>query len=201
MPASESRIKGTLLLARMKYLRNKGDDNVEAVLSRLSPADQRDLRCMLLPSSWYSLGLLRRLEAGIASVLEHGSHDDLFLDIGRAAATANLTGNGTQRVYVSPGDPHFLLKHSPGIYASYFNFGHRTYQSVGDHCAIVRTTKPFSGAHPEECVITSGWLVRAIEIAGGESVTVVETACGLRGAPHCEFRCDWRPRPAAEQSA
>jgi uncharacterized protein (TIGR02265 family) len=197
---AERRIKGTLLLARMRYLQAHGPERVEAVLRRLSPEDQEDLRCMLLPSSWYSLGLLRRFEASIAAVLQHQTERELFLDIGRAAATANLTGRGAQRVYVQPGDPQSLLRHTPSIYASYFSFGHRTYESTGEHSAVVRTTKPFADANAEECLITAGWLARAIEITGGEDVSVVETACGVRGAPHCVFECSWRPRAGAAQT-
>jgi uncharacterized protein (TIGR02265 family) len=195
------RVKGTLLIARLKYLGTHGPEKVEAVLAGLSHEDQRQLRTMVLPSTWYALDLLRRLEERMATVLRHQTRSALFLDIGAAAAAANLTGKGLQRVYVRERDPHFLLRHAPSIYASYFSEGHRTYEATGEQSAVVRTTKRFEEAHPEECLITIGWLKRAIEISGAEGVDVVEKRCGLRGAPHCEFECRWSVRQAKAATA
>lgn len=195
------RIKGTLLLARMKYLKTFGPETVEAVLQGLADEDARQIRTLLLPSSWYPVELLRRLEVRMASVLNHTSHRSLFLEIGRSAASANLTGTGLQRAFVRPGQPHFVLARAPSIYASYFTDGRRTYQATGEDSAVIRTTKPFSDAHHEECLITTGWLTAAIELSGGRDVKVVETACGVDGAPCCEFHCSWRVQPAEATSS
>ena len=191
MTSSSERIKGTLLLSRLKFLRGKGEATLERVIATLPEQDQRQLRGMILPSSWYPLELLRGLEGAMVAALSYGSRTELFLEMGRATATANLTGTGSQRVYVRPGDPHFLLRHSPYIYASSHTSGSRSYESTGEHSAVLRTTRP--EVRREDCHTTLGWLRRAIEIAGGRDVRVVETRCGSEGAPHCEYRCEWRP--------
>lgn len=188
--SSEQRVKGTLVLARMTYLRGKGEPCLRSVLDGLDPSDARQLRS-LLPGSWYPLGLMRRLEERIAKALNQGRRRDLFLDIGRAAATAAL-GSGAQRVYVRPGDPQFVLGRTPYIYASSFSDGHRSYESTSEDSGVVRTTKRFQDAHEEECLITAGWLEQAIALSGGQRITVTETQCGVRSAPWCEFHCGWR---------
>lgn len=193
-------IKGTLLLARMKYLKTFGPEVVETVLHGLSEEDATQIRALLLPSSWYPVELLRGLEDRMAAALNHTSRRSLFLEIGRSAASANLTGTGLQRAFVRPGDPHFVLGRAPSIYASYFTDGHRTYLATGEHSAVIRTTRPFADAHQEECLITTGWLSAAIEISGGRDVKVVELQCGVRGDPCCEFHCSWRVQPAAAAS-
>jgi uncharacterized protein (TIGR02265 family) len=186
-------VKGTLLLARMKYVRSKGEDAVQKVLEQLPPEDVGVIRGMLLPSSWYPWDLVQRLEASIVAVFGHGNRAELFRDMGRAAATANLTGNGTQRVYLRPGDPHFVLKNSPHVYATSHSSGRRTYEQVGEHAAVLKTADCADRPNIEDCLTTVGWLTRAIELAGGRRVTVVEVQCRARGAACCEYRCEWLP--------
>jgi uncharacterized protein (TIGR02265 family) len=190
MTDSAEHIKGTLLLSRMKFLRSRGEAAVEAVLGAIPDAERKQLRGLLLPSSWYPVEVLRALEAAIVSTLNYSSRDELFLDMGRATATANLTGAGSQRAYVREGDPQFLLRHSPHIYASAHTSGTRSYDRTGEHSAVLRTTRP--EAQREDCLTTIGWLERAIEIAGGRDVRILETSCASVGAPCCEYRCEWR---------
>jgi uncharacterized protein (TIGR02265 family) len=197
--SASERIKGTLLLARLKFLRGKGEATLEQVIATMPEKEQRQLRGMILPSSWYPLELLRGLEAAMVAALRYASRTELFVEMGRATASANLTGTGSQRVYVRAGDPHFLLRHSPYIYASSHTSGSRSYEPTGEHSAVLRTTRP--DVLREDCLTTIGWLRRAIEIAGGRDVRVVETLCGAEGAPCCEYRCEWRPTvPAAEHA-
>lgn len=193
-PPPDRRVKGTLLLARIALLRSLGPGVLEGVLASLDPADAALLRASLLPSTWYPAGLLRRLESSIAERLGFGSRTELFLEIGRAAASRNLAG--AQKAYVRTGDVLHLLQCAPKIYESYFNFGSRSFERLGDRAAAIRTTKPFEEATIEECIITRGWLERAISMAGGARVRVRESRCGLAGAPYCEFLCEWELAPA-----
>ena len=199
MTSPSERIKGTLLLARLRFLRAKGEGALEQVIQTMSAEEQRQLRGMILPSSWYPLQLLRGLESAMVAALRYASRTELFRDMGAATATANLTGTGSQRVYVRESDPHFLLRHSPYIYASAHTSGSRSYEPTGEHSAVLRTTR--SEVHREDCLTTVGWLGRAIEIAGGRDVRVVETQCSAEGAPCCEYRCEWRPAHAAAARA
>lgn len=183
-------VKGTLLIARMKYLRAQGLDASERVLRRLAQADQATLRGMLLPSSWYPFDLLLRLEMTIAAVLAQGDRRKLFLDMGQFSAETNLGPNGVQRPYLRDGDPHFLLRNVPRMYSSQHSEGTRTYEQTGAHAAIVRTIE---GEEPdaEDCLTAVGWLGRAIELSGGRAVTVDETQCRARGGACCEYVCKW----------
>jgi uncharacterized protein (TIGR02265 family) len=198
---TEQRVKGTVILARMKYVRSRAPSKLDEILGALPAASSRQLTSMLLPSSWYPEDLLRQLESSIITALKHQGRSELYLDMGRAAASANLTGSGSQRAYVRMGDPHFLLKHASYIYASYYSNGTRSYERRGDRAATIRTVKDFAAGQRGECLITVGWFTRAIEICGGAEPTVVETQCGVRGAPCCEFRCAWQDPAAARAAA
>lgn len=183
-------VKGTLVIARMKYLRAQGAEATERVLKRLSQADQAVLRGMLLPSTWYAVDLLMRLEMTIAAVLAKGDRRALFLDMGHFSADTNLGPGGVQRPYLRADDPHFLLQSVPRMYATQHSAGVRTYEQTGPRGAVIRTV---AGEEPdaEDCLTAVGWLKRAIELSGGRDVTVTETQCRARGATCCEYACGW----------
>ncbi|HET7827223.1 MAG TPA: TIGR02265 family protein [Anaeromyxobacter sp.] len=191
VPAPAGCVKGTLVVARMKYLRALGPDACERVLRRLSQSDQQVLRGMLLPSSWYAADLLVRLEMTIAAVLAKGDRRALFVDMGRFSADTNLGPGGVQRPYLREDDPHFLLRNAPRMFASQHSGGTRTYEQTGPKSAVVRTLDPGAEAGADDCLTAVGWFRRAIELSGGQSVVVDETRCRARGAPCCEYVCRW----------
>jgi uncharacterized protein (TIGR02265 family) len=183
-------VKGTLLVARMKYLRARGPDDTERVLRRMSSEDQQILRGMILPSSWYPADLVVRLELTAAALLSRGDRRQLFVDMGRFTADTNLGPNGVQRPYVKDGDPHYLLRNVPQMYSAQHGGGTRTSEAIGPKSAVVRTV---AGEEPsaDDCLTAVGWLKRAIEISGGRIVSVEETRCRARGADACEYVCRW----------
>ncbi len=183
-------VKGTLLIARMKYLRSRGTEDAERVLRRMLSTDQKVLRGMLLPSSWYPADLLLRLEMTSAAILSQGDRKQLFLDMGRFTADTNLGPNGVQRPYVKAGEPHYLLRNVPRMYSAQHSDGSRTYEETGPRSAIIRT---ISGDEPtaEDCLTAAGWLKRAVELSGGRIVTVEETGCRAHGGACCEYVCRW----------
>jgi uncharacterized protein (TIGR02265 family) len=185
------RVKGTLLIARMKFVRSRGETDAERVLKRLSSEDQALLRAMLLPSSWYPAGVLMRLEMTAAAILSKGDRLVLMREMGRFSAETNLAPVGVLRPFVREGDPGFLLENVPRIYSSQHTSGHRTHERTGPTTAVIRhfDTEQADG---DDCLTTVGWLERAVEICGGRAVAAEETQCRGRGAPHCEFRVSWR---------
>jgi uncharacterized protein (TIGR02265 family) len=187
-PASPG-IKGNVLLARIKYVRDVGGEPaLQAILARLPAADAKVLQGWVLPISWYPLDLYLRLDDAIASVMSPHDRKNVFLSMGRASADANLSG--PQRPFVREGDPHFLLKTAPQIYAAYYAVGRRTYERTGPTSGVL-TTHDAEHVTETDCLTVVGWHVRAIELCGGKHVEVVETRCRARGDPVCEYRCAW----------
>ncbi len=184
------KLKGTLLIARMKYLRARGPDEAERVLRRLTAADQQVVRGMLLPSSWYSADLVLRFELTIVALLARGDRNELFLDMGRFTADTNLGPNGVQRPYLEPHDPHYVLRNVPRMYAAQHSEGVRTYEQMGPKGAVIRTIDA-DPTTAEDCLTAVGWLRRAIELSGGRIVTVEEAHCRCRGDACCEYVCRW----------
>lgn len=185
------KVKGTLLIARLKFVRSRGAADAERVLKRLSNEDQTLLRSMLLPSSWYPAGVLLRLEMTAAAILAQGDRLALLREMGRFSADTNLSPSGSLHPFLKEGHPHYLLENVPRIYASQHSIGHRTHERTGPTSAVICH---FDTEEPDgdDCLTTSGWLERAVELSGGQGVKVDEAQCRSRGASHCEFRVTWR---------
>jgi hypothetical protein len=185
------RIKGTLLLSRMKYLRVQGQAIVDAVLGRLAPDDRAIVDgLLLLPSGWYPEEVLKRLDAAMTATLTNGKRAAMLLDLGQFSADMNLGPRGVLRPYVREDDPHHLLREVPRIHASQHGAGRRTYERIGEKAAVIRTLAG-DGFEGDDCLTTVGWLQRAIELCGGRSVQVSELTCLARGALCCEYLCEW----------
>jgi uncharacterized protein (TIGR02265 family) len=186
MDAGKVRVKGGALLSRLAFVREeRGDEAVQRVMARLSESD-RAACTPILTGGWYPFELNARLDEAIAA--EMGMGEDVFLEMGKKSATHNLTGS--HRALLSPGDPHGLLRRTPQIYQMYYDSGRRTYESLGDKKAVLRTyDAPSFSRH--DCLTVVGWHRKAIEMCGGKNATVTETKCRARGAEFCEYVCEW----------
>ena len=184
-------VKGTLLLARLRFLEGQGKDVAERVLKRLPASDQAVVRGMVLPSGWYPADLLLRLEMTAVALLASGDRRSLFVDMGRFSAATNLGPTGVQRFFLREGDPHVVLRNVPRMYESQHSVGRRSYERTSTGSATIRT---FDAADPslEDCLTAVGWLQHAVELSGGREVRVVERQCAARGAPCCEYECSWK---------
>ncbi len=188
--ATSPGIKGNVLLARLKYVRETGGEAaLQAILYRLPPEDAKVLQGWVLPITWYPLDLCLRLDDAIARVMSPHDRKGVFLAMGRASADANLSG--PHRPFVREGDPHFLLQAAPQIYAAYYAVGRRSYERTGPTSGVL-TTHDAENVTETDCLTVVGWHVRAIELCGGKDVRVTETRCRAKGDPVCEYRCEWR---------
>ena len=180
-------IKGSVIHARLAFIEQKaGPEGVKRVLSRL-PDGERALLSPVLPSSWYSFELGRRLDEAIARELGAGGAE-FFRQLGRESADKNLTG--VHRGLLFNGDPHAFLAQSPTIYKLYYDRGHRAYQHVGPREALLTTYEaPLTSTL--ECQTNMGWHQRALELCGATEVEVVEEECLATGGACCRYRIRW----------
>lgn len=185
------RVKGSILGARLTFVRERGGEKALAkVLARLPAPDRELLGGWVLPISWYPLEVELRLDDAIAAVLSPGDRSRVFLEMGRQSAQVNLTG--AQAPFVKAGDPHFFLANVPRMYATYHSRGRRTYEKTGATSATIRTFDA-ERVSPDDCLTVVGWLERALELSGARAPRVVEMQCRAQGAPCCEYRCEWDP--------
>lgn len=189
MVSEGARIKGSVLIARLRYVRGQcGSGGLAQLFERLSEPDREVLEGSLVGSLWYPMALGLRLDETIADLVAPQERHRVFLELGRASAELNLLEG--QHVFLRRGDPHSLLRLAPQIYASYHAAGRRTYERLGEQAAMLRTFDA-EIASAADCLTVIGWHQRAIELWGGKGARVEEVLCRANGAPHCEYRCSW----------
>ncbi|HUP49564.1 MAG TPA: TIGR02265 family protein [Thermoanaerobaculia bacterium] len=182
----DMKVKGGSLLARLSFVRDqRGEAGVQRVIERLPAADQKVI-AQLLTASWYPFELNERLDQAVAE--EMGIGEKVFLLMGEKSAEQNL--GGPHRALLAEGDPHALLRRAPQIYQMYYDTGRRTYESLGEKKAVIRTFEA-SIVSKNDCLTVAGWHRKAIEMCGGNSARVTETKCRARGAGICEYVCEW----------
>ncbi len=184
-----AQIKGGIIRARLDFVRAHGADKLDQVLHRLPEADQHMLHSLILAVSWYPFELGQRLDHAIADVLAGGDAKQIYLEMGRSSAEANL--KGMHKAFFHADDPHYVLERSPQVYAQYYDRGRRAYERTGDHSGILRTFDA-ERVTLDDCLTVVGWYERAIEISGGTEVQVKDKLCRALGDPHCEYWCNWR---------
>jgi uncharacterized protein (TIGR02265 family) len=189
-PRAAGRIKGGVLLSRMRYLRDRGGEVlVDRVLGRLSAADQEVLRGMLLPVPWYDLDLNLRLDAAIQAVVYPGQPERAFLEMGRSSAEASLV-KGPHAMFIKAGDPHFMLSQARVIYRHYYAVGFREYERLGDTHAVLRTHEAAT-ATVTDCLTIIGWHTRALELSGATAVQITHPQCRGKGDALCRYDLRW----------
>jgi uncharacterized protein (TIGR02265 family) len=191
IPLSEQKgpqVKGTLVATLMKFLRAQGIE-AESILFRLPASDREVLRGLLLPSSWYPASTFLRLQEAIVARVPKEKRTDSLREMGRFSAQTNMGPGGLRRAYIRQGDPHHVLSVVPRIYQTVYSVGKRTYEFTGEQSAVIRghNTSPH-----DHCFWVAGWLQRVVELSGGNDVHVVERQCQAAGAPHCEYRVEWK---------
>lgn len=187
--ASQAGVKGNILAARAKYVRERqGEAGWRRVLERLPPEDRKVLAGAVLPMSWYAMELCLRLDDAVAAELSPTDPQKAFVDMGRASADVNLAG--AEKVFIRVGDPQYLLKMAPQIYGFYYQVGRRTYEKLGPNEGAIRTFEAESVTFTD-CLTVMGWHQRALELSGATEVKYEHPVCRARGGDHCAYTFRW----------
>ena len=182
-----SRIRGSVLAARLKFLEKElGRDAVARLSTLLEPGDAAELE-HLLASRWYPFELGARLDEAIARVMGR-SRDEVFRALGRASAESNL--GGAHRAFLRPNDPLAFLQTTEILYPFYYESGRRTFEALGPREGVL-TTYDAPSASAADCETVCGWYERALEMCGARQVQVVEELCRARGDAVCRYRLRW----------
>jgi uncharacterized protein (TIGR02265 family) len=183
-------IRGTVLIARLAYVRKKaGEPRLLAILDSLPATDQAILKKPLWDAGFYPFELNVRLDAAIAKELSPRDPDRALIEMGRASAEENL--NGAQKIFLAPGDPQRFMAMAPQIYDFYYTSGHRTYERDGADGAVLRTFGA-EATTAGDCLTVLGWYERALELCGAREVRSWQAKCRARGDAHCEYRFGWK---------
>lgn len=190
MPAH---IKGLVVKSRLDYVKQfYGEKGLELLLEALPPAGQAVLRDGVLVSTWYPLDQVIEIFVAIDEIFGKGDFE-LMRKIGGYTARAALAG-GVQENFARQGDPGFVLKMAPVIFAQYYDTGRLEIEAADEESAVVRF-HDFETPHRVICSGLLGWMEEAIGIWGGAQVSVQEVKCRCRGDACCEYVSSWVMQP------
>lgn len=164
------RVKGTDVAGPVRLLRKMRQRGEHPALS----ADAAALVAQrILPASWYPMETFREL-LGVVHRQWFDGNDRGALEIGRIGAKETLAG--LQAPYVADGDPVRTLAALERIWRAHYDFG-RVWTEIEPTAAMFRLA-----GYPDmprwHGLIIAGWVVGAIEMAGGRDVRIE-----LRGGP------------------
>ena len=197
---SEPKVKGSLFIARLDYLRSKGGAALlEHVVAQLAPDDAAMLRGPILPVSWYPLDLQLRIDDSIAAVVSPNDRSEALIEVGRAYADAIL--DRSQQQNMSGAAPNHFLEMVPRLYSAYYTAGRREYQPLDENAGIIRAFDAERLDTNDHCWTVVGCLQRGLELSGAEAVLVTEKSCRAAGARCCEYRCEWHGAEATTEGA
>ncbi|MGH7436180.1 MAG: hypothetical protein ACRENE_10950 [Polyangiaceae bacterium] len=185
----EYQIKGNLLAARARYIRETwGEDAVAEVASRLTPDLRAVFDAPLLPFAWYPLSAMTAIDRFVVDGPMKGQVAQMK-HFGSTIARYDLPT--LYKVLFKLGSPSFILGRMGTVYTTYVRGGAmRTVaaEKGSARVALVEGDLPYyfcdQGA--------SGWIVAAIELSGGTGVDAVHDRCVHRGDARCEWRCAWQ---------
>lgn len=182
------KVKGNIVKARVEFVAQQfGEGAWAKVLGSMPAEDQKVLGGILTNTAWYPFEVADRLDRAIVDVLG-GGRTEVFQDIGRASAKANL--GGVHRGMLTPGDPQAFMVKADMIYRFYYDVGHRDYEATGPTSGVLTThdAETFSAA---DCATVIGWYLEALTMCGAKSPKVVEEECRARGGTVCRYRVSW----------
>lgn len=183
------KVKGSALRSTLNYLREHfTGDQVRRVMDRLPAAQRETAEKPVLTSSWYEADALYGLMHAMAAEVR-GDPRELYRTLGRQSCDDGL--NTVYRVFFKVGSPAFMLKFTIQVWSNYYSEGKMVLVEGGSRSAHLR----LEGIHSTDeamCERVTGWLERALELAGAGDIHMVHEPCSLKGGAACEWKAVWK---------
>jgi hypothetical protein len=161
------KVKGAVLLSRSAFVHSEfGKEAWERILATMSEENRKQLKGVVLSTSWYPFEVNEELDRTIVDVLGGGDRK-IFKKIGKWSAQANL--GGPHRAFLRPGDPAAFLDQTDRIYQFYYDTGRREYESTGPDSGVM-TTYDAETFSENDCLTVIGWYEEALKMCGAKKV-------------------------------
>lgn len=182
-------VKGSALRSTLNYLREHFTaDRVRRVMERL-PAGQRSaVEKPVLTSSWYDADVLYGLMHAMASEAG-GDPKELYRMLGRQSCDDGL--NTVYKVFFKVGTPSFMLKFTLQVWSNYYSEGKMVLVAGGSQAAHLKL-EDVRFVDEAICCRVTGWLERALELAGARDIHMIHEPCSIRGGAACEWKAVWK---------
>ncbi|NOY91150.1 MAG: DUF2378 family protein [Deltaproteobacteria bacterium] len=185
---ARQRVKGSLLAARGRYVREEyGEDTLARIAKLVSPQARQHLDNAPLPFAWYPLEYLIEIDRQILLGPMHSDFAQMKL-FGDRIARYDL--NTIYKVLFRLGSPAFVLKRIGIVYSMYLKGGRARSEVLGKGEARVTFEDT---AYPYYlCAYgMSGWLSASVSLSGGQDIRVEHERCVHSGDEACRWHVSW----------
>src|SRR5450759_2903862 len=180
-----ARIKGSKLTSKLEFVQQAyGDEMVPRLLEVMSREDQESLRNVSL-LAWYPSFLYDRLAEAICRVAA-GGDEKVYDRMGTDSAERQLS---TIYVAFRRDDALKTLRNMVPMHSHMNDPGLMEVTADGPGQCTIVVKEPKSTLLG--CRVSRAFYRRAVELSGGEAVTVAETSCSAQGDDACRFQIRW----------
>lgn len=186
-------IKGNALQGIKLYVQEKhGAAGLEKWLSALPPTEQTILRGLVLPASWYPVGIWHRCLDSYVNAFGRGD-PEAFRPVAEFIAANDLTK--IFKLLLTLASPAMIVRRAGMLWERYYDVGTLSATELGPTEYLLHlkcNTQQDEGANLIICSVgVPAWLMRAATIAGARNIVGQHQACRFRGAAACEINMRW----------
>ncbi len=194
------RIKGTSISSFLGFLQAEfGPTRTKEFIASLEPDLRKRCEGLILTSAFYPV---EELESLAGKALDHFGPDPTFFE--RSGAHNAFVGlTGVHKILLARPTPLDFLRAAARSWGQFVDSGGVNADLVEDGKVQLKIT----GLQGSEllCSRQTGFMTRALELAGARHISVTKARCTLKGDPWCEWNVAWdaanSPKPQAYTSA
>jgi predicted hydrocarbon binding protein len=181
-------VKGSPVRSLQKFIDAELTPEQRAeVFQSLPPEYATRLNHVILATETVPVYILNRFTEAAANA-RHEPLEEFARRAGREGASEAV--KGIYRFFARVLTPAALLSKASQMWHSLYNRGDLRIAEQTDHSARIQLVD-----FPSElagCSRITGWIERMAELTGAKNVTVTQTQCCSKGAPHCEWTARWQ---------
>lgn len=182
------RVKGTVIEARLAYVRKQGEVGWRRFVGALSSEARELAEAGALVNAWYSFALFVEISEAIDRLFGDGT-GGMFRELGRESFDKY---SGTlYRLVFRALTLDFLIRRAAVAWRLHYDQGEMSSTAPvrledGGREIVIRL-EGLDVTHPAHCLAVRGWIVRAGEMTGATKISETCLECKRRG----DARCTW----------
>ena len=187
------KIKGTVLLQIVKYLRLKKEEGRKATPEHL----HHYLQNRLLAANWYPEDDYLELLRALASLFEVGPDVDLWEHLGRIAARSYI--DEAYKILVKKADAEGTLKNFALLWELRHDTGKAEITTLLPGTVLIKI-RDYVLVDEQLCRAIQGTIMGMLEIAGIKDMQITKGLCRARGDELCAWQIQWNPAKSGDSS-
>lgn len=183
---SEGKIKGTIMIEVVKFLKHHKEESRKLVPDEL----QHYLQDRILSTNWLPEKDYLELMRAVIAIRGGDPEGKLSPWEASARATTKAYFEGPYKAMVRPGDPARTLSNFQSLWRLRHDTGDIVVESDGPNNARIELAD-YALVAEEACDMVQGTIWGYLHYAGAQDIKIEHTTCRARGDEVCEWHARW----------